>query len=184
MGSANHYTREDAAPFLDKLEWDSISQLYRWKYPSGKWGRIPAGSPAGGPDSKGYIRIILMVDGKRQSIRAHRLLWIDKVGDIPKGYQVDHIDTDKTNNCVTNLRLAVQAEQSWNIGVRQDNTSGYKGVCLRRYKGEPYSWAATVTTNNKTLTKQFPPTLEGKEQAAAWVASQRQESHREFARST
>ena len=45
---------------------------------------------------------------------------------------VDHIDKDKTNNNVQNLRWATRSEQVQNQGKRSDNTSGYKGVCYHK----------------------------------------------------
>ena len=41
---------------------------------------------------------------------------------------VDHIDNDKSNNNIANLRWATRAENNQNASMRKDNTSGVKGV--------------------------------------------------------
>ena len=35
----------------------------------------------------------------------HRYVWIKHNGDIPEGYSVHHIDENKENNNISNLRL-------------------------------------------------------------------------------
>lgn len=41
---------------------------------------------------------------------------------------VDHVDQDKTNNLISNLRLATKSQNEANTKIRCTNTSGYKGV--------------------------------------------------------
>lgn len=49
--------------------------------------------------------------------------------DAPDGVQVDHINRNKLDNRRVNLRFATSLEQQINIGLRSDNTSGFRGVC-------------------------------------------------------
>ena len=67
------------------------------------------GKPAG-TKRKGYIYIYL--DQKQQS--AHRLIWVYHHGIIPDGKEIDHIDGNKENNCLDNLRLVSRYENMWN----------------------------------------------------------------------
>lgn len=88
-----------------------------------------------GPDSgavgaSGYR--VVWVDGKMRS--THRVLWERAYGHIPAGMQIDHIDGDKLNNSLDNLRLATNAENQWNQGARAGNTSGFKGVSYMRHR--------------------------------------------------
>lgn len=54
----------------------------------------------------GYLVISVMSN----KVQLHRLIWEITHGKIPDGYCVDHIDGDKTNNHIENLRLATLAK--------------------------------------------------------------------------
>jgi len=43
-------------------------------------------------------------------IRMHRYVWVCERGDIPEGYDVHHIDHDKSNNDISNLELLTKKE--------------------------------------------------------------------------
>lgn len=83
------------------------------------------GSIAGIENSNGYLEIII----NRFRYRAHRLAWLYCFGEFPVG-QLDHIDNNRTNNSLDNLREATNLENSYNKGVNKLNTTGYKGVSL------------------------------------------------------
>lgn len=63
-----------------------------------------------GSDCHGYR--IIMVDGKNYSV--HRLVAETFIGECPLGYEVDHIDRDKTNNSAKNLRYVSSKENRLN----------------------------------------------------------------------
>ena len=55
-------------------------------------------------NSKGYLRVRLFRDGQKKWYRVHRLVaeaYLPNPDNLP---QVDHINEDKTNNCVNNLQ--------------------------------------------------------------------------------
>lgn len=64
----------------------------------------------------------------RRSVSLHRTVWTAFKGPIPKGFEIDHIDRDRTNNKLSNLRLVTSSQNKLNVGMRQNNTSGFKGV--------------------------------------------------------
>lgn len=53
----------------------------------------------------GYLRFDLCKDGEYDYRYIHQLVWETFIGDIPEGLEIDHIDTDKTNNHLENLRV-------------------------------------------------------------------------------
>ncbi len=61
----------------------------------------------------------------------HRLIWIYHYGEIPVGKTVDHKDHDKTNNVISNLRLATRSEQNKYQRKRVNCSSEYIGVIWR-----------------------------------------------------
>lgn len=89
---------------------------------------VKAGSKAGHMNSWGYLRIHL--NGRKYN--AHRLAWLLVNGEWPKG-QIDHIDGDKLNNRIANLRdVTPSLNQLANNKPRRNNTSGYVGVAKTR----------------------------------------------------
>lgn len=66
----------------------------------------------------GYRRYTL--DGKRYS--AHILVYQTFIGEIPEGYVIDHIDGDKLNNNISNLRAVTQSKN-----VKNAYQNGHKG---------------------------------------------------------
>lgn len=66
----------------------------------------------------------------KSSMKAHRAAWAIYYGAYPK-HQIDHIDGDRTNNAINNLRDVTQFQNQRNAGVRSDNRSGHPGVFQR-----------------------------------------------------
>ena len=68
---------------------------------------------------------------------AHRLVWLYMYGYFPDyslGLEIDHIDNDKLNNCLNNLRVSTKSQNQINSGLPKNNTSGCKCVFKKRNK--------------------------------------------------
>jgi len=103
-----------------KLKYDLDTGHFYWRR---KWASgCRTDKPAGGPDcNKGYH--VIKVDGRRYY--AHRLAWLYTFGSWPLHY-IDHINQDRSDNRIANLRPATESENSCNrIGM---SASGVKGV--------------------------------------------------------
>lgn len=61
-------------------------------------------------DQDGYHRIDIYLNHKQKHVKIHKLVYLVWVGDIPKGYQLNHIDDNKDNNNYKNLYLGSQKE--------------------------------------------------------------------------
>lgn len=92
-------------------------------------------------DSYGYLGV------QFQFVRwkAHRLAWYLYYGEVPEG-DIDHINGDRTDNRIENLRLASRGENLRNMRVSGKGSSKYKGVSWHKAAGK---WSAQITLDNK-----------------------------------
>lgn len=107
----------------DLLTYDPETGIFTWNI-SPRYG-IENGTVAGSLDALGYVIIVI----KRKQYKAHRLAWLYMTGSFPE-IHIDHINREKDDNRFSNLRKANPSENNWNVGIRKDNKSGYKGVCF------------------------------------------------------
>ena len=63
-----------------------------------------------------------------------------------KNQKVDHIDENKANNNVKNLRWATSNENGYNQGKNKTNTSGFKGVSFDKNTNK---YQARININGK-----------------------------------
>jgi hypothetical protein len=121
---------------------DAEKGLFVWKSNTG--GRGKKDKEAGTLMSNGYVKI--GIDGKEYL--AHRIMWLFVHGEYPKT-NIDHKDRCRSNNCISNLRLATPKQNAENM-FRKSNTSGFKGVHFnKRLKSKP--WSANITHCGKTI---------------------------------
>tara|TARA_R110000868_G_C10592688_1_gene739741 strand:- start:60 stop:542 length:483 start_codon:yes stop_codon:yes gene_type:complete len=86
--------------------------------------QIKVGAPAGHMTLRGYVNI--RVDGKMY--KAHRLIYVYHHGVMPA--MLDHIDCDRTNNRIENLRPCTKAENGMNRAGSYSKT-GLRNVYRR-----------------------------------------------------
>jgi len=78
--------------------------------------------------STGYPIITLRKDGKSHSHLVHRLMGEHFIPNPDSKPQIDHIDRDKTNNHISNLRWVTRVENMDNRGMYNNNTSGHENI--------------------------------------------------------
>ena len=82
-----------------------------------------------GPSTGGYLFVGLHVDGKKQiSKKIHKLVSDAFLLNLQNKRCVDHIDHNRQNNRLSNLRLASHHENSCNKSKQLNNKTGYIGV--------------------------------------------------------
>lgn len=104
--------------------------------------------------------------------RLHRQIVIKHLGPIPEGMEVDHLDRDRLNNRLSNLRLCSRSENATNYRGR--GASGYRGV----FQTSAGKWQAQIAKGGKRLTL---GTFDNKEEAAAAYDEAAKEIHGDHA---
>ena len=117
--------------------YDPITGIFIWRLT--RQG-VNIGQPAGSINSDGYR--IICVDGRYYT--AGRLAWLWMKGKWPER-DIDHIDTDPSNNRWNNLRLATISQNAGNRKKAKNNTSGFKGVCMATCG----RWVARICINGR-----------------------------------
>lgn len=107
-----------------------------------------AGHNAGTVRPDGYLQVSLF--GKTQLV--HRVIWEMHNGPIPDGMEIDHINHDRLDNRIENLRIVSRQENSVNLSKRIDNTSGIVGVSWSKRMGK---WRARISVNKKEISLVF-----------------------------
>ena len=106
---------------------------------------------------KGYYEIHLCKNSKKKIFKLHRLVYESHFGTIAEGMQVDHIDNNKQNNNIENLRLVTQSQNQMNTKTQKNNLStGYK--CISKTKWNTYK--VRIKKNNKVVYCKTFKTLE------------------------
>jgi hypothetical protein len=61
----------------------------------------------------GYATVQLIIESKKYRIRGHRLAWYLHYGHLPNN-SIDHIDGNRNNNKIQNLRDVTAQQNQWN----------------------------------------------------------------------
>ena len=120
------------------LDYDPDTGVFRWKI-ARQSRRI--GTVAGGTSGNGYRQIMLY--GKMYKV--HRLAWLFVHGEFPTG-DLDHVNRDRQDNRIANLRIASKSENQWNRSLDKDNTSGFMGVSWHK---KDKKWRARIQAHKK-----------------------------------
>lgn len=134
--------------------------------------RAMEGKPAGAPKTgSGYLQTRL----HGRPYPTHRIIYEMHHGFIPPGMVVDHIDGDKTNNHIGNLRLATPSQNQWNCRKYvKSNPELPKGIC----ECLPGYFRAQLTVDGKSYRR----SSKDLEVLTVWLDEKRKELHGEFAR--
>lgn len=125
--------------------WQSRSDLKSFKsYRSMMvWNGRYAGKPTGYLRKDGYLEIRI----HNKLILAHRLAWLMVHEEWP-GEQIDHINHNRQDNRICNLRSVSHRENGMNTSLSASNTSGYCGVGFDKRKRR---WRAYAGIHGKYI---------------------------------
>jgi hypothetical protein len=115
---------------------------FTWILRNPKNTRSVIGRAAGRLESNGYIR--LNIAGQR--VLAHRLAWAFHYGSFPHG-QIDHINGNRADNRIENLRVVTNGQNGQNRRkVAKNNRSGLAGVTQKT----PGSFQSSICVDGKS----------------------------------
>jgi len=118
------------------LRYEPKTGEFYWNVPKKtRYGITKPGDRAGSTLQNGY-RIIGL---DKQRLLSHRLAWLYVHGEWPGGF-IDHIDGNRANNCISNLRIASRSQNSWNTR-KTWGKSGIRGVTFNRNEKR---WVANI----------------------------------------
>lgn len=153
------------------LNYDITTGLFTWL--KNKGARARSGQTTNGKSPFRYHRIT--IDG--ETYPAHVLVWLYVYGEFPTSF-IDHIDCNKSNNRLSNLRLATKSENSFNTPLRRTNTSGFKGVT---WSEKDKKWRAQATIDGKN---HYLGDYKTKQEASDAYNAFCREKHKEFFKDT
>jgi len=137
-----------------------------WKFAKSR--RVKTGDIAGYLAHEGYIDI--GVDGG--IYKAHRLIYFYHNGYFP--LFIDHIDGNRSNNKIQNLRSATISQNAMNQKISTKNSSGVKGVYWHK---RDKKWVVQVKVNSKYQSFGY---YEDKELAELVAIEATNKLHKEF----
>jgi HNH endonuclease len=130
---------------------EEIAEVFRYSDGRLYWRKSPskrqpykAEIGAGCHDAKGY----LCIGFKGRKLYGHRLIWILHHGKVPDELQIDHINRDRSDNRIENLRLATGSENGQNHEHRVNVYSQEQ-----THKQKP--WVFHRTLNGRRIRKYF-----------------------------
>ena len=135
------------------FNYDPITGVFTWKEDRPNRRNTKAGSVAGFLH-EGYWKLKF----QRRSYSAHRVAWVFIYGELSEC--IDHINRNKTDNRLCNLRPASKLQNSWNTPAKKCNPHGRKGVSKMQHS---QNWGARITINKRDV---FLGTFESIDDAA------------------
>ena len=123
-------------------------------------------------ETKGQRYLRILVDGKAKPL--HRIIFMLLNGYIPK--IIDHIDGNKLNNKIENLREVTQQQNCLNRKHHKNSKSPYKNVI---WNNSAKKWAVTMQVNGK---RKYFGVFEDIELAELIAIEARNKYHGQYAR--
>lgn len=155
---------------LGKYDYDPDTGYFHYLKDSKRG--IKAGDVAGFTCKKGYIHLHFVGYGNSR-FKAHRVAWFISHGVWPE--EVDHIDGNRSNNAIKNLRACNRYQNTRNSSRPITNTSGVKGVSFDKQRKK---WHVQIKKDKKMYRAHF----EDFDLACEFADFLREELHGEYAR--
>lgn len=123
------------------LHYDPAIGVFTWIARRGK--RTDIVGEIAGFDVHGYTGIT--IDSKKYP--AHILAWLYVYGEIPLT-EIDHRNRQRSDNRISNLRLATHKQNAYNQSLRKGSKTGVTGVSI---DGQTGKFRAHITIDGKMI---------------------------------
>jgi len=155
------------------LSQDLLHELFEYRDGLLLWKRGRGGMKVG--DEAGYLTDngYKVVSINKKDYRVHRVIFMLFNGSLQG--DIDHIDGNRLNNKIENLRQATRSQNLYNTRISNRNTSGVKGVSWDKARNK---WDVRIRVKKAQITL---GRFESIEEAKAVISKFRQEHHGEFA---
>lgn len=129
---------------------ETVRQLFDYEAEAGNLIRKIRTNPRNNVDDiagclkpDGYLSVKI----KYKDYKVHRLIWLWVHNCWPKE-QIDHINGDRTDNRICNLREVTNQQNQMNQQIASNNNSGFCGVYRDKRDGK---WYAQIRINRKNI---------------------------------
>lgn len=116
----------------------ALRKLFDYNPTTGDLFWLESGNKAGSLHYSGYVSVQV----NKQRYQAHRIIWALCYGSIPQNMMIDHIDRNRSNNRLDNLRLADDSENQY-------NRTANKGREVKGVYRHNRLWKAEITADGK-----------------------------------
>ena len=144
----------------ERLDYDPDTGVVRWKVSPAR--RVKIGDVAGYMSNTGYINIEIF----SKAYRLHRVIWLMVYGSFPD-HVIDHINGNRSDNRLVNLRAATNKQNGENQCLQVNNSSGFRGVS---WHSSTNKWQARVCHHRSSY---YLGTFDTAEEAARVVKGAR-----------
>ena len=132
---------------MTKLTQQYLKEIFDYKNGNLYWKKLTSKFSNGKINDKaGYIHHtgyqIIGINNKYYSV--HRLIFLYYYGYLPK--EIDHIDGNRGNNHIGNLREVTRSQNLMNSKSHKNSSSQYKGVTWHK---RDKKWQVTIRINGK-----------------------------------
>lgn len=125
------------------LSYNQDTGEFRWNISTNK---VRAGDVTGCINKDtGYRQVRMKIGNSTRQFQAHRLAWLYVYGVWPNG-SLDHIDRNRDNNRISNLREATDSQNKYNKTKKSNCSSRYVGVS---WSDQRKKWCSSITLRGK-----------------------------------
>ena len=116
----------------------------------------------------GYYHVDLYNNGMSKHFRLHRLVALHFLENKENKPCIDHINNNRLDNNIENLRFSTVQENNWNTGLLPKNKTGIKGVSFDKKKNK---WRVQISINRKKIHVGYYTNIDDAKQARINIAN-------------